>query len=136
MLFRSVARVEILLDGELRTEITAPPWGFQIDLGEAPLPHELTAVAYDQEGEPIGRAFQRLNVPHPPVEVVIALEREDGRVRAARLIWEAAADEALTGVRMRLDGRKLAVDDPAHIPLPPLDLARVHHLSAEVTFRR
>ena len=131
----TAARVDILLDGELHTEITAPPWAFQVDLGEVPLPHELTAVAYDDEGMPVGRAFQRLNVPHPPVEVVIALESEDGRVRAARLVWEAAADEALSGVRVRLDGRRIRVEDPTHIPLPKLDLTRSHHLSAEVTFR-
>ncbi len=131
----TTARVEILLDGELRTEITAPPWTFQIDFGKAPLPHELVAVAYDSEGESVGRAFQRLNVPHPPVEVVIALESEGGRVRAARLAWEAAADEALSGVRVRLDGRRIPVDDPSHIPLPRLDPKRSHHLSAEVTFK-
>ncbi len=131
----TVARVEILLDGEPRAELTAPPWRIQVDLGEAPLPHELTAVAYDARGEPLDRAFQRLNVPHPPVEVVIALESEEGQVRAARLAWEAAADEALTGVRVRLDGTAIPADDPAHIPLPPLDPERIHHLSAEVTFR-
>ena len=132
----NTARLKVLLDGEVRTELGAPPWQFRVDLGEVPLPHELTAVAYDADGEPIGRAFQRLNVPHPPVEVVIALESEGGEVRAARLAWEAAADEALTGVRLRLDGRKIPVEDPAHIPLPPLDLDRFHHLSAEVTFKR
>ena len=131
----NTARVEILLDGERQTEITAPPWEFKIDLGEVPLPHELTAVAYDEAGEPLGRAFQRLNVPHPPVELVIALESEEGTVRAARLAWEAAADEALTGVRVELDGLRIPVEDPTHIPLPPLDLEIVHHLSAEVTFR-
>ncbi len=131
----TAARVEILLDGELRTEVTAPPWRFQVDLGEVPLPHELVAVAYDGEGKPLGRAFQRLNVPHPPVEVAIALDSEGGRVRAARLAWEAAADEALSGVRVRLDGERIPVDDPTYIPLPQLDLRRSHHLSAEVTFR-
>jgi hypothetical protein len=131
----TTARVEVLLDGERRTEITAPPWEFRLDLGAAPLPHELTAVAYDEAGDEIGRTFQRLNVPHPPVEVVIALEEESGRVRAARLAWEAAADEALTGVRVRLDGRRVPVDDPTRIPLPEIDPERAHHLSAEVTFR-
>ena len=131
----AAARVEILLDGEVQTELTAPPWEFEVDLGPSPLPHELTAVAYDLDGEPLGRTFQRLNVPRPPVEVVIALEGEDGRVEAARLAWEAAADEALTGVRVRLDGRKIPVEDPTYIPLPELDLGRFHHLSAEVTFK-
>lgn len=131
----NTSRVEILLDGELRTEITAPPWEFWIDLGGEPLPHELAAVAYDQESKQIGRAFQRLNVPHPPVEVVIALESQEGGGQAARLAWEAVADEALRAVRVRLDGRKIPVEDPTHIPLPQLDLTRTHHLSAEVTFR-
>jgi hypothetical protein len=128
-------RVEIFLDGEARTEITAPPWTFQLDLGEVPLPHELTALAYDADGELLGQAFQRLNVSRPPVEVAIALTSEDGRVRAARLAWETVADEALSGVRVRLDGRKLQVDDPRNIPLPPLDMSQYHHLSAEVTFK-
>lgn len=131
----TAARVEILLDGERVAELTAPPWQVEVDLGETPLPHELTAVAYDAAGEPLGSAFQRLNVPHPPVEVVIALEREEGRVIAARLAWEAAADEALTGARVRLDGRPIPVEDPRRIPLPRLDPERAHHLSAEVTFQ-
>ena len=131
----TTARVEIFLDGELRTEITAPPWEFRIDLGEVPLPHEIVAVATNRAGEVVGRAFQRLNVPHPPVEVVIALQSEGGRVRSARLAWEAAADEALSGVRVRLDGHRIPVDDPSHIPLPELDLKTSHHLSAEVTFK-
>ncbi len=132
----TTARLEIRLDGELRTEVDGPPWVFEVDLGEVPLPHELTAITYGPEGKPTGRAFQRLNVPHPPVEVAIALETEGERVKAARLIWEAAADEALTRVRMRLDGEKIPVEDPSHIPLPPLDLKQTHHLSAEVTFQR
>ena len=131
----TTARVEILLDGERRGELTAPPWKLTVDLGEVPLPHELVAVAYDAEDAEIGRAFQRLNVPSPPVEVAIALVAEGGRVRAARLAWEAAADEALSGVRLRLDGEKIPVEDPAHIPLPELDMTRSHHLSAEVTFK-
>ncbi len=131
----ATARLEVRLDGELRAEITQPPWAFDLDLGETPLPHELIAVAYDGEGKPLGHASQRLNVPHPPVEVAIALMSEGGRVQAARLVWEAAADEALTKVRMRLDGRKIPVEDPGHIPLPPLDPESFHHLSAEVTFR-
>ncbi len=131
----SAARMVFFFMGRRPPEITQPPWAFDVDLGEAPLPHELIAVAYDGEGKPIGRAFQRLNVPHPPVEVVIALNSEGGRVQAARLVWEAAADEALTGVRVRLDGRRIPVEDPAHIPLPSLDPKRFHHLSAEVTFR-
>ncbi len=129
------ARVEIYLDGEKQTEVMTPPWKFQVDLGEVPLPHELAAIAFDHDGKPLGQAFQRLNVPRHPVEVAIALETEDGQVKAARLAWEAAADETLTGVRVRLNGRKIAVDDPKHIPLPPLDMSRDHHLSAEVTFR-
>ncbi len=131
----TTARIEILLDGELRAEITQPPWAFDLDLGAVPLPHELVALAYDGEQKPIGRAFQRLNVPHPPVEVAIVLDSEGGRFQAARLVWEAAADEALTGVQMRLDGRRIPVEDPGHIPLPTLDPERSHHLSAEVTFR-
>lgn len=131
----TTARVEILLDGEQRTELTAPPWTFKLDLGKAPLPHELVAVAYDRQDAEIGRAVQRLNMPHPPVEVVIALTSEGGQVRSARLVWEAAADEALSSLRVRLDGKKIPVADPKNIPLPELDLSRSHHLSAEVTFK-
>jgi len=60
-----VARVELLLDGDLVGERTGPPWEISCDFGEELAPHELVAVARDAKGEEVGRARQWINLPDP-----------------------------------------------------------------------
>jgi hypothetical protein len=58
-----VARVELLLDGELVGQRTEPPWEIPCDFGEALSPHELVAVAWDADGKEVGRVGQWVNFP-------------------------------------------------------------------------
>lgn len=131
----SVARVELLLDGTAAGAVEAAPWALEVDLGEALLPHELTAVAYDGEGRERSRIRQMVNLPRPPVELRIALEEgREGRYRSARLVWEAAADENLVEARFFFDGEPLPAADPRRVGLPEYDPRRMHYLTAEASF--
>lgn len=58
----AVSRVEIHLNGEPVTVLKAPPWSFDLDLGEDLAPHRLTAIALDAEGRELDRAQRLINV--------------------------------------------------------------------------
>ena len=78
----TVSSVEIFLDGESIGVATAPRWRVQCDFGERLRPHELVAVAHDQEGLELGRAYQLVNLPRPDAEVEIVLEDGGAGVRS------------------------------------------------------
>ncbi|MEO8054170.1 MAG: hypothetical protein ABI768_03390, partial [Acidobacteriota bacterium] len=85
------AAVEIFLDGEGVARRTAPPWTFAVDFGAAPAPHHLDAVARDARGVELGRVRQRVNLPKPEAEAVLALlPGKGGKGRVASLRWEGA----------------------------------------------
>ena len=56
-----VARVRFLLDGRLVLSKTRPPFSVELDLGEAPRPHEVVAVAYDAMDRELARDRLRVN---------------------------------------------------------------------------
>ena len=60
------AAVEIFLDGESVGLKAKAPWTFVCNLGPAPAPHSLDAVARDARGAEIGRARLKVNVPAAP----------------------------------------------------------------------
>ncbi|MCP4205355.1 MAG: hypothetical protein GY769_25875, partial [bacterium] len=66
-----VDRVEIVVDGLRVAELADAPWSLEWDFGEDLAPRELEAVAFDAEGEEIGRARQWLNLPRQPAEAAI-----------------------------------------------------------------
>jgi hypothetical protein len=57
-----VAAVELELDGAVVGRLDGPPWRLTVDLGEALVPHRLTAVGRDRSGAEIGRAERRINL--------------------------------------------------------------------------
>ncbi|MCZ6725998.1 MAG: VWA domain-containing protein [Acidobacteria bacterium] len=62
---KGVARVRFLLDGRAILSKTRPPYSVELDLGDAPRPHEVTAIAYDAEGEELARDRISINAgPH------------------------------------------------------------------------
>ena len=69
----SVVSVEIVLDGNSVGVATAPGWTVGCDFGEKPRPHELVAVAYDEDGVETGRARQLVNLPRADAEVGIMI---------------------------------------------------------------
>jgi len=130
-----VSAVELMLDGTAVVRLGGPPWRTKVDLGSALEPHELVARALDGKGQEIGRARQILNLPRPPAEVEILLERgARGRPAGAHLTWRSLSGEKPVAVRLLLDGRPLALDERAHAVLPDIAPEVTHILSTEVRF--
>ncbi len=130
------AAVEIFLDGESVARRTRSPWTFVVDLGPAPAPHHLDAVARDARGVEIGRARQRVNLPKPEAESVLALlPGTGGKGRIATLRWEGAVGNPRS-VALSFDGKPLAAPDPERIELPAFVPERLHFLRAALEFER
>jgi len=130
-----VAAVEILVDGRVTATLTGPPWVVEVDLGQSLRPLHLEAVARSPAGAVVGRSFQAVNLPRPPVETRLAVEPDaEGRPTAVQMVWEATTDVRPTRVDLRLDRSPLEVDATGRAALPPLDLQTAHLLSAEVRF--
>ena len=98
-----VARVELLLDGELVGQRAGPPWEIPCDFGDDLSPHELVAVALDAAGEELGRAGQWVNYPHSAnARARVAIDR-------AAILLDRTAVAVEIGRRGRdLDARALA----------------------------
>lgn len=130
-----VARVEILLDGRSVKAFEAPPWRGRIDLGEELQPHELTAVAFDENGVELDRTRQWINLPRQPADTTILLEHDpESRRQVARVSWESLTGDEPSDVHVEFDGRDLEFDDPRAIPLPPYDPTQLHFLRVELEF--
>ncbi len=131
----SVAAVEFELDGEPAGRVEGKPWSLEIDLGKELEPHELIARAFDAKGQEIARARQWLNLPRPPAEVEILLERDrTGHATAARLTWGSVVAPRPTKVTLTFDRRPLSLNDSRRAVLPNYDPFTTHILSAEVEF--
>lgn len=130
-----VAAVEIRLDGLAIGTIKGPPWTMDCDLGQSLMPHLLEAVAFDADGNDLGMARQRINVPRAPAEVRILLEQDQaGRPSAGRVMYDTALALKAKRVTIRMDNLPLKGDEKNHFTLPEYDPGFIHILSAEVTF--
>ncbi|HEX6198750.1 MAG TPA: hypothetical protein VF150_00680 [Thermoanaerobaculia bacterium] len=130
-----VARVELLLDGQVVGDRAGPPWEVPCDFGEELAPHELVAVALDAEGKELGRARQWINLPRSEAEATVVVEgAEDGKDAVARLSWENLTGEEPLSVSVVFDGEELTAEDPRAIPLPAHDPEQLHFLRAEIGF--
>jgi hypothetical protein len=106
-----------------------------VDLGRELAPHELVARAFDSAGHEVARVRQFLNVPRPPAEVSLLLERNsEGLGVAVRLAWQSLLGTPPRRIEVTFDGRPLDVRNPARIRLPELTPDAVHLISAEVEF--
>lgn len=132
---RTVASVEMRLDGEVMGGLTGEPWRLEVDFGEALRPHELVAVARDARGRELSRARQMINLPRPAAEVVLSLNKgSDGRYQTARATWETARNLDVRETRTLFDGSPLEVTRSGRIELPPYDPDVLHHLVVQVQF--
>lgn len=130
-----VYRVEILLDGKPAVTFEGPPWEGKIDFGQNLVPLELVAVAYDRSDTELDRATQWINLPRPPAEITILLERDDaGQALNARVSWESLVDHQPSTVQAHFDGTPLAFEEPHLISLPPHDPELLHLLRVEIEF--
>jgi len=130
------AAVEVFLDGESVARRTRPPWTFVVDFGAAPAPHHLDAVARDARGVELGRVRQRVNLPKPEAEAVLALlPGKGGKGRLATLRWEGAVGKP-RAISLSFDGKPLAAPVPERIELPAFVPERLHFLQAVVDFEK
>jgi hypothetical protein len=130
-----VSSVVVLLDQRVIGELTGPPWRMRCDFGDELRPHELVAIAYDEDGSELHRARQLVNLPRPQVETRVALvSGPHGRPDAVRVIWESADAEEPLSIYAIFDGQVLQPNAEGLYPLPPYDRNEVHFVSAEVRF--
>ena len=57
----AVARVDFLLDERQVAQVTRPPFSARVDFGRTPLRQTLTVIAFDREGQELGRDKAVLN---------------------------------------------------------------------------
>jgi hypothetical protein len=130
-----VSGVAIELDGKPVGRMNRQPWSLDVDLGSDLGPHELVARALDSSGREVAQTRQWLNVPRPPAEVALLLERNpEGRAVAARVTWQSLLGSAPERIGVTFDGRPLDVSDPSRIVLPEYSSETTHMISAEVAF--
>jgi hypothetical protein len=129
------AAVSFELDGTPIGRTDRQPWALEVDLGRDLSPHELVARALDPGGRELARTRQWLNVPRPPAEAEILLERNAlGRAVAARVTWQSLLGTPPKRVSVTFDGRPLDVRNPTRIELPEYDVDSTHMISAEIEF--
>ena len=125
-----VERVEITLDGELVETLERPPWRFDLDLGEALLPHRLEATGLDLQDRVVERATRWINLD----EEAFWTNNSDGSFRFD-------ADRDLTPVAVVLaKGTKLPpaeqMSDWFVVDSQPARVAKVEHQPAELIIVR
>lgn len=130
-----VASVRFEVDGRVVGRVARAPWTLPIDFGAEPLPHELVARALDKEGKEMGIARQFVNLPRPPAEVEVLLERDaKGRPVAARFSGQSLIASRPARVTVTLDGRSLELEESNRVALPEYDADARHLLSVELEF--
>lgn len=130
-----VAEVELLLDGVPIRTLAGEPWTASVDFGPVLAPHLLVAVARDSEGEELGRAVQRINLPRSPAEADVVIQPGgEGRATVALVTWESLTGAEPRIVTAMLDGRPVKVDDPHRVVLPSHDPDQLHFLRVELEF--
>lgn len=128
----SVKAVGILIDGERKATLRAP-WRLNISFGGQLIPHEITAIGYDEQGNAVGKDTQLVNLARPAAEAAILLARDpgSGRLRAT-VKWQHIAFDKPNKIELRLDGKVIA--KTATTLLPALEPNTLHMLHADVKF--
>jgi len=130
-----VAAVSFELDGRPAGKLAGPPWTAQVDFGAEFTPHELVARAFDDKGEELALARQWINLPRPPAEVEVVLERDaQGRAATARLTWQSVLGAKPESVSVTFDGKPLPLGEGERVALPAYDPATTHVLTASLEY--
>jgi hypothetical protein len=130
-----VASVVFQLDGKDVGKLSKAPWTLGVDFGSEFLPHELVARAFDDQGGEIGVTRQWVNLPRPPAEVDVVVERDaQGRAIAAHLTWQSVLGAKPTKVAVTFDGKPLVLDASQRVALPAYDPAALHVLTASLEY--
>src|SRR6266508_2948329 len=130
-----VAAVRLELDGQTVGRIERAPWALPVDFGGELAPHELVARAFDREGKEVGSARQFVNLPRPPAEVEVLLERDErGRPIAARFSGQSASAFRPARVTVTFDDRPLPAGESGRVGLPAYNPETSHVLTVEPEF--
>jgi hypothetical protein len=93
------------------------------------------ARALDAKGLELARARQWINLPRPPAEVEVLLEKDaSGRVLAARLAWASRMGSKPEKVSLTFDGQALILDGSHRALIPEHDPLLPHVLRARLDF--
>ena len=131
---KPVAAVRVELDGRTVGRVSHAPWTMPLDFGAEPLPHELVARALDESGKEIAVARQFVNLPRPPAEVEVVLERDaKGKAVAARFFGQSLIAVRPAKVTATFDGTNLPVES-VRIEIPDHDPDARHILTVELEF--
>src|ERR1051325_3686387 len=125
----AVHSVAIVLDGRTVETLRGAPWRTIIDLGPAIVPQQLTAIAYDEKGDELGRQTQFVNLARPLAEASIVLAGNTAEVR-----WQHLTAVKPARITLLLDRKPLRLGSNSRATLPKVDRNAVHFLSAEVRF--
>jgi hypothetical protein len=130
-----VAEVRVELDGRPVGSLEKAPWTLPVDFGSGLEPHELVARALDQEGKEIAVARQMVNLPRPPAEVDVMLERDSsGRPVAARYSGSSLVSLRAGKTTVTFDDKPLPAGETGRVELPPYEGDQPHVLSVELEF--
>jgi hypothetical protein len=131
---KPVATVRVELDGRTIGRVAQAPWALAVDFGADPLPHELVARALDEAGKEIAVARQFVNLPRPPAEVEVVLEKDaKGKAVAARFFGQSLIAIRPAKVTATFDGANLPVES-TRIEIPEHDPDGRHILTVELEF--
>ncbi len=123
-----VKSVRIVLGDQEIAKLTQAPWRTAIDFGPRREPQRLDAIAYDANGNEIGRATQFIDVPRSLADVAIVVT--DKRLELVPRHLEFAKP---VSARIDVDGKPLRVSKFA-ADRPALDATHPHVVSAEMRF--
>lgn len=138
----SVTRVELLLDGSTVGVDEAPPWELEVDFGDEPAPHRLTAVGFDAEGAEVARTTIPINLQPRETALSVLIDGPEKGAPVARLSWRSNDGSAPTRLAAWLDGEPIEIgtgpdavpEGVQRLPLPSIDLGEIHFLTVEMTF--
>ena len=130
-----VAAVRLELDGRPAGAITRAPWTLPVDFGPELTPHQLVARAFDSEGREVATARQMINLPRPPAEVEVVLERDaTGNPIAAQYSGSSLVALRPARATVTFDQKPLPTREGGRVELPLYDAKTPHVLSIELEF--
>ncbi len=131
----TVKAVALELDGRPAGRLTDAPWTATVDFGAEFTPHELVARAFDGKGDEVAVARQWINLPRPPAEVEVVLERDaQGRAAAARLAWESVLGVKPESVAVTFDGKPLSMGEGQRVAVPGYEPSTTHVLTVSLDY--
>lgn len=130
-----VDHVQMLRNGAAVATLRKVPGSVVVDFGPDLEPHELTAIAFDRDGNELGRDIQAVNVARPLAEVGVLLNRDAKGQLVATVRWNHFAQGYPNSIVVKLDGRVIRKDATfTTFPLGPVDMMKIHVVDVEMTF--